>query len=79
MQRKREKGVERPLTRRQKKAMGLMAEKKTKGPVVIVIPSGKTTRASAAKAREHTEADKGEWLKNGNGRVDVRGFRELRI
>jgi hypothetical protein len=38
----------------------------------IVIPGGKFKKASKA-------ADDEEWQKNGTGRLDVRGFRELKI
>ncbi|KAM6493025.1 hypothetical protein JOM56_011159 [Amanita muscaria] len=74
MQRTREKAKERPLTRRQLKAMGLKTEKKGTG--VIVIPAGKR---AAKESGGDAETAKGEWLKNGTGRVDVRGFRELKI
>ncbi|KAK2460426.1 hypothetical protein APHAL10511_007591 [Amanita phalloides] len=64
---------DRPLTRRQRKAMGLIDKKSRQSAGVIVIPAGK---------RQAADADVGagaEWLRNGNGRVDVRGFRELKI
>jgi hypothetical protein len=38
----------------------------------IVIPGGKFKKVSNA-------ADDEEWQKNGTGRLDVRGFRELKI
>lgn len=53
----------------------------------IKIPGGKYNKkgmAHTAGVREHDEdddedEDKGEWRTNGTGRVDVRGFRELKI
>ncbi|KAJ7605815.1 hypothetical protein FB45DRAFT_464620 [Roridomyces roridus] len=62
-----------PLTRRQRKALGLPKTRaaaatagKSGGAGKIVIPGGRY---------EGT----GEWRRNGTGRVDVRGFRELKI
>ena len=72
------KRVEKPLTRKQKKVMGLMDKKNRKSAGVIVIPAGKRQSGGGTSIDDAQEA-KGEWLKNGNGRVDVRGFRELRI
>lgn len=44
----------------------------------IIIPGGRYKRpASKAGAAQGEDAE--EWLKNGTGRVDVRGFRELKI
>lgn len=51
----------------------------------IVIPGGKYKRtrgqADVRDADDDDEGaeDKGEWRTNGTGRVDVRGFRELKI
>ena len=48
----------------------------------IVIPGGKFKgKKSGQKAIEEEPDDEAdaEWAKNGTGRVDVRGFRELRI
>ncbi|KAH8101214.1 hypothetical protein BXZ70DRAFT_999998 [Cristinia sonorae] len=67
------------LTRRQRKQLGLP---KPRSAVVgsakasagkIVIPGGKF------KAKHKNEKDDEEWVRNGTGRVDVRGFRELKI
>ncbi|KAJ7145669.1 hypothetical protein C8R44DRAFT_836825 [Mycena epipterygia] len=63
--------VAKTLTRRQRKALGLPKTRSTaaaasKGAGKIVIPGGRY---------EGT----GEWRRNGTGRVDVRGFRELKI
>ncbi|KAJ7085395.1 hypothetical protein B0H15DRAFT_374233 [Mycena belliarum] len=65
--------VAKALTRRQRKALGLpktranaAAASKAAGAGKIVIPGGRY---------EGT----GEWRRNGTGRVDVRGFRELKI
>ncbi|KAI0061312.1 cysteine proteinase [Artomyces pyxidatus] len=67
---------ERTLTRRQRKALGL-PKPRTRSAGKIVIPGGRFRTRAAVKAEE--EADTGEWQRNGVGRVDVRGFRELRI
>lgn len=53
----------------------------------IVIPGGKYKKVAGGKGQasvreaddEEEEEDKGEWRTNGTGRVDVRGFRELKI
>ncbi|KAJ7156172.1 hypothetical protein C8R46DRAFT_1165706 [Mycena filopes] len=61
--------VVKPMTRRQRKALGLPKPRGTSvagGAGKIVIPGGRY---------EGT----GEWKRNGTGRVDVRGFRELKI
>ncbi|TFY50866.1 hypothetical protein EVG20_g11283, partial [Dentipellis fragilis] len=80
--------VERPLTRRQRKALGLPKPRPavtgTRSAGKIVIPGGrfrKTTRkgSGAAKGEDEPEEEDGEWQRNGTGRMDVRGFRELRI
>ena len=52
--------------------MGLIDKKTRKAAGVIVIPPGK-------RCGNATEEENAEWLRNGNGRVDVRGFRELKI
>ncbi len=64
-----------PLTRRQQMAMGLIDKKTRKAAGVIVIPPGKRCGNATVDAEE----ENAEWLRNGNGRVDVRGFRELKI
>ena len=56
------------LTTRQRRVLGLPPKPRRAGR--IVIPGGRYRR------REEAE---GEWARNGVGRVDVRGFRELRI
>ncbi|KAJ7657764.1 hypothetical protein DFH06DRAFT_1408792 [Mycena polygramma] len=67
--------VAKPMTRRQRKALGLPKTRTTAaaasasakgGAGKIVIPGGRY---------EGT----GEWRRNGTGRLDVRGFRELKI
>lgn len=56
----------------------------------IVIPGGKYKKGAGGRGgavvREADEddededaEDKGEWRTNGTGRLDVRGFRELKI
>jgi len=67
--------AEKPLTRRQQIAMGLIDKKTRKAAGVIVIPPGKRCGNATVGAEE----ENAEWLRNGNGRVDVRGFRELKI
>ncbi|CAK5270915.1 unnamed protein product [Mycena citricolor] len=59
------------LTRRQRKALGLPKTRVTaaaaKSAGKIIIPGGRYDQGT------------GEWQRNGTGRVDVRGFRELKI
>ncbi|KAI0043265.1 cysteine proteinase [Auriscalpium vulgare] len=80
--------VERPLTRRQRKVLGvpkprpaLAVSAGTRSAGKIVIPGGRH-RSRNTPAKEPApllKEDSGEWERNGVGRVDVRGFRELRI
>ncbi|KAJ3849983.1 hypothetical protein EV368DRAFT_75392 [Lentinula lateritia] len=69
---------ERPLTRRQRKKLGLPKPRNIpvsgKGVGKIVIPGGKSTNSLSRDT-----SSTAEWTANGNGRVDVRGFRELKI
>ena len=58
--------------------MGLIDKKTKKSAGVIVIPPGKR-QPGGGNAKVDAEDENAEWLRNGNGRVDVRGFRELRI
>ncbi|KAG1816829.1 uncharacterized protein BJ212DRAFT_1587528 [Suillus subaureus] len=65
--------TQKPLTRRQRKALGLPKSRTAyMSAGKIVIPGGKFKKASKP-------ADDEEWQKNGTGRLDVRGFRELKI
>lgn len=64
----------RRLTKRERKAVGLPRQRGGAGK--IVIPGGRFRTADGVGSR--VDAD-GEWAHNGTGRVDVRGFRELRI
>ncbi|KAG2358714.1 hypothetical protein BDR07DRAFT_1611725 [Suillus spraguei] len=65
--------MQKPFTRRQRKALGLPKSRTAyMSAGKIVIPGGKFKKASKA-------ADDEEWQKNGTGRLDVRGFRELKI
>ena len=87
-----EKPVEKPLTRRQRKVLGLPSPRtalanhpRTRSAGKIVIPGGRF-KSSVGGARGKAGAmvadgseDDAEWRKNGTGRVDVRGFRELKI
>ncbi|KAJ6507481.1 hypothetical protein DFH09DRAFT_1265046 [Mycena vulgaris] len=66
--------VAKTMTRRQRKQLGLpktraAAVAATKGAGKIVIPGG----------RYEGTGESGEWRRNGTGRLDVRGFRELKI
>ncbi|KAJ7801708.1 hypothetical protein B0H14DRAFT_3782518 [Mycena olivaceomarginata] len=67
-----------PLTRRERKKLGLP---KTRATAVAAASSGTAAKGGAGKIVipggrfEGT----GEWRQNGNGRLDVRGFRELKI
>ena len=94
-------GYERPLTRRQRKALGLPklrpglglpvsppgAIERTGSAGTIVIPGGKFIKRGGdgdggqvkVKVEEDAEGVAAEWRRNGTGRVDVRGFRELKI
>jgi hypothetical protein len=78
------------LTKRQRKALGLSKARPPhvvgKGSGKIVIPGGKFKRGNTASTakRASVKVEQGdevevEWVKNGTGRVDVRGFRELKI
>ncbi|KAG5641217.1 hypothetical protein DXG03_005750 [Asterophora parasitica] len=77
---------EKPLTRRQRKALGLPKPRSALrggvgvGAGKIVIPGGRFKRPGVVKEEvgNGEEGDK-EWVRNGAGRVDVRGFRELKI
>jgi len=90
---------DRPLTRRQRKALGLPKSRKgvpidihgSNGTVAslsagkIVIPGGKwrgkgdnTSEQATVNGLADSQGD-AEWRRNGSGRLDVRGFRELKI
>ncbi|KAG6891766.1 hypothetical protein C0992_006187 [Termitomyces sp. T32_za158] len=74
-------GGEKPLTRRQRKALGIVRGAGAgpgAGAGKIVIPGGRFKRAGAG-ADEEGGGEAEEWVRNGTGRVDVRGFRELKI
>ncbi|KAI0742492.1 hypothetical protein C8Q80DRAFT_1109563 [Daedaleopsis nitida] len=83
--------VEKPLTRRQRKALGLPKPRaavvgrigaRTRSAGKIVIPGGKFKGSGKATVADGSEDDpdaNAEWRKNGTGRLDVRGFRELKI
>jgi OTU domain-containing protein 3 len=64
----------RRLTKRERKAAGLPRQHGSAGK--IVIPGGRFRSVDGVGSG--VDAD-GEWARNGTGRVDVRGFRELRI
>ncbi|TDL26853.1 cysteine proteinase [Rickenella mellea] len=79
--------VEKRLTRRQRKALGLPKPRAALGPKAsvgkIVIPGGrykKGVKGAAVKVDDEEEDGVvAEWKSNGTGRLDVRGFRELKI
>jgi hypothetical protein len=56
------------LTRRQRKRLGLPKQKRNI--LETSVPLSSTRPVSSGKA---------EWIENGTGRLDVRGFRELKI
>ena len=77
-----------PLTRRQRKVLGLPKPRDQLPPATrgsagkIVIPGGRHKKfGSAATSRASSEAPAAPdtWDKNGSGRMDVRGFKELKI
>jgi OTU domain-containing protein 3 len=69
----------RRLTKRERKAAGLPRPRGSAGK--IVIPGGRFRVGDDGKGEGdgHRADVQGEWARNGTGRVDVRGFRELRI
>ncbi|KAI8992808.1 hypothetical protein BD414DRAFT_535386 [Trametes punicea] len=84
--------AEKPLTRRQRKKLGLPKARpaavasttaRTRSAGKIVIPGGRYPKSSKAAAADETSeedhAANAEWRRNGTGRLDVRGFRELKI
>lgn len=90
-----EKTKDKQLTRRQRKMLGLpksksvlVAKRAGASAGKIKIPGGKYNKKALTTVRD-SEADgeddngeiddKGEWRTNGTGRLDVRGFRELKI
>ncbi|KIP05688.1 hypothetical protein PHLGIDRAFT_36301 [Phlebiopsis gigantea 11061_1 CR5-6] len=75
---------DRTLTKRERKQLGLPKARVTSAAAAaakknsagkIKIPGGRMQRAAAAR----DASDAGEWQRNGTGRLDVRGFRELKI
>ncbi|KAF9022831.1 cysteine proteinase [Hymenopellis radicata] len=74
------------LTRRQRKKLGLPKQYKLKSPPprgtgagVIRIPGGRHPSQVSVRVKQEEMDGEGEWTTNGAGRVDVRGFRELKI
>ena len=47
----------------------------------IVVPGGRFKKLESSQAADNAEEDStgNDWTKNGSGRVDVRGFKELKI
>ena len=81
-------GNSKPLTRRQRKALGLPKPRhnltSSAGAGKIIIPGGKWKgrQSQDTAVVGVVDGDGGgdeEWRRNGTGRVDVRGFRELKI
>ncbi|CAA7264042.1 unnamed protein product [Cyclocybe aegerita] len=83
-------GGEKHLTKRQRKALGLPKVRSANAPVGSVVSAGKIVipggrwkgriGGDSAVGVVEGEADAdGEWRRNGAGRLDVRGFRELKI
>jgi OTU domain-containing protein 3 len=75
---------EKPLTRRERKKLGLPKKSSVAkarvggaGAGKIVIPGGRYRRDDPSAPG--SEEGKDEWKTNGTGRLDVRGFRELKI
>lgn len=73
------------LTRRQRKQLGLPKPRavtakllKAKPKRVILTVNGQRPGGGTATPKEEVLSDE-QWVKNGSGRLDVRGFRELRI
>lgn len=81
-----------PLTKRQRKALGVPKYRTAKGHFAssvkggqksagkIVVPGGKFRKPASASTAPNSESGSPEvWTQNGTGRVDVRGFKELKI
>ncbi|KAI0314059.1 hypothetical protein OF83DRAFT_1165358 [Amylostereum chailletii] len=71
------------VTKRQRKALGLPKPRPAvtgqRSAGKITIPGGRFRKPAAPAKPVVMDDDDGEWARNGVGRVDVRGFRELRI
>ncbi|PBK70473.1 cysteine proteinase [Armillaria solidipes] len=67
---------EKPMTRRQRKRLGLPKSRPSAGK--IIIPGGRYVPRGGVQVN-NADAEDEEWRRNGSGRVDVRGFRELKI
>ncbi|KAL1739522.1 hypothetical protein HDZ31DRAFT_49256 [Schizophyllum fasciatum] len=70
-----------PLTQRQRKKLGLPKQRPgQRSAGTIVIPGGRFKRQAPSTPQPvAVAAPDEEWVRNGTGRVDVRGFRELKI
>lgn len=78
-----------PLTRRQRKALGLPKPRSSLGPQTrasagkIIVPGGRFKKPNSTKVKETdndgNDSANAEWEQNGSGRMDCRGFKELRI
>ena len=67
------------LTRRERKRLGLPRTRNVRASAgKIIIPGGRFKGRQPASTNTSSEGSE-EWQKNGTGRVDVRGFRELKI
>jgi OTU domain-containing protein 3 len=71
--------IEKPLTRRQRKALGLPKPRPKR--VILTVngkrPNGSTSHTSSSISEDASTGPR--WEQNGSGRLDVRGFRELKI
>ncbi|KAH8831171.1 hypothetical protein DL96DRAFT_1705612 [Flagelloscypha sp. PMI_526] len=70
------------LTRRQRKALGLPKPRPGLSAGKIIIPGGRyhlRHQAHHNNATATPPSEDSEWQRNGAGRMDVRGFRELKI
>ncbi|THH07595.1 hypothetical protein EW145_g3266 [Phellinidium pouzarii] len=81
-----------PLTRRQRKVLGLPKPRSAIGIHTstsvkprqvslgkIIVPGGRFKKPASVPVKTKEEGANKEWSKNGTGRVDVRGFKELKI
>lgn len=73
-----------PLTKRQRKKLGIPKQRTASvgsakaSAGKIKIPGGRCHRAGLVSSKLVAEASE-EWQTNGSGRLDVRGFKELKI
>ncbi|EJD05027.1 cysteine proteinase [Fomitiporia mediterranea MF3/22] len=81
-----------PLTKRERKRLGLPKARSARGSSAsaanrakasagkIIVPGGKFRKSTSGTSTPKPDSTASEeWEKNGSGRVDVRGFKELKI